>query len=84
MNADEFDKIERDIANALERSKHTHWLNSFGEGIIPSVVKQRPSRPRSFSILEHGHLITQPEGLTFEQRLTGEDRAFLADLKVGL
>ena len=84
MDADKFDEMDRRVKAALERSKNTHWSHRTPPGMYPLVVKQRPSRLGSFSILEHGHLITQPEGLTFEQRLTSEDRAFLADLKVGL
>lgn len=34
------------------------------------IIKQRPSRTTAYQ--------------TFEQKLTDEDRAFLADLKVGL
>ncbi len=84
MSEDKYNEMLRRVEAALERSKNTHWNHHVVSATYPPVVKQRFSRPCSFSVLEHARLLDEAECLTLEQRLTSEDRAFLADLKVGL
>ena len=75
MTPEEYNKYMSAAKEALQRASKTKWdPDKFGlsnpNDLMP--VKQRASRPAGWA------------PTTFEQRLTDEDRAFLADLKVGL
>lgn len=88
MTSDEYNEYMNAVKQALRRAMEKKWNpEQFGlekNGQSPSrydlmpVVKQRESRPPGF-VPPFG-----PARMTLEQRLTKEDREFLADLKVGL